>query len=220
MNSLKKGFGQKVKELRKAKKYTQEVFAEMIDLSPRQLIRIENGENFPSAETLGKICLILKTHPKNFFEFTWDASDIHFINKNYNFIALKFIKSENTIKIEVLSDPKPDILDSLKNVSVDNYKTLTLNLSKKYDTVITVELHENETMKSIDMFKPNGKIETILDENDIKRRDFFNTLTEKLKSIPLDEEKMNYIKLAIDSLDDKNAREKLGCLIQGMKLVL
>ena len=48
--NLKEGFGQKLKELRKSKGYTQEKLAEKLDITPRQLTRIETGDNFPSVE--------------------------------------------------------------------------------------------------------------------------------------------------------------------------
>ena len=72
MNNLKRAFGQKIKSLRKDKQITQDVFAGKIDLSPRQLIRIENGENFPSADTLAKISKALNTELKKIFDFIWD----------------------------------------------------------------------------------------------------------------------------------------------------
>lgn len=44
--------GEKVKRFRKMKGYTQEKFAEMIDITPRNLNRIESGENFVSSDTI------------------------------------------------------------------------------------------------------------------------------------------------------------------------
>lgn len=47
--------GQKIKTLRNSKQLTQEKFAELIDLSVRQMGKIENGKCYPSLETLKKI---------------------------------------------------------------------------------------------------------------------------------------------------------------------
>ena len=52
---VKKEFGEKLKRLRKSKNYTQEQLAEMIDIDPRNLSRIEVGLSFVKAETLEKI---------------------------------------------------------------------------------------------------------------------------------------------------------------------
>ncbi len=53
--NIKKLLGTKIKELRKQRKYSQEYFSELVDLNPRQIVRIENGESFPTAENLEKI---------------------------------------------------------------------------------------------------------------------------------------------------------------------
>lgn len=69
MADLKKAFGKRLKEIRKDRKYTQEQLAEKFDLSSRQLIRIENGQNFPSIETLEKIIKVLNIKIKDLFNF-------------------------------------------------------------------------------------------------------------------------------------------------------
>ena len=53
--NIKNLLGEKVKRLRKMRGFTQEQFAEMIDITPRNLCRIETGENFVTSETLDKI---------------------------------------------------------------------------------------------------------------------------------------------------------------------
>ena len=53
--SIKKLLGKKIKRLRKLRGFTQDKFAEMIDITPRNLNRIEAGENFVTSQTLDKI---------------------------------------------------------------------------------------------------------------------------------------------------------------------
>lgn len=53
--NIKKELGEKVKRLRKEQGYTQEQFAEMIDISSRNVSNIEQGISFPKPETLEKI---------------------------------------------------------------------------------------------------------------------------------------------------------------------
>jgi transcriptional regulator with XRE-family HTH domain len=138
MKNLKKSFGLNLKEIRKSKKYTQESFAEMIDLSPRQLIRIESGKNFPSAETLGKISLALNTSFQNLFNF---------------------------------------------------------NL---YDDL---ELFKDTTSKE-DL---NNNLQSYI--------------ITKMKYFSSDKNKLDYIKLAVDSLENKKALEELSLIIKGMELI-
>lgn len=84
---VKKSFGEKLKRLRKSKNLTQEQLAEMIDIDPRNLSRIEVGLSFVKAETLEKILdalditteqLFANDHIKNSEEL---LADIHrFLN--------------------------------------------------------------------------------------------------------------------------------------------
>ena len=70
--NLKTAFGERLKEIRKAKGFTQERLAEVLDISQRQLTRIETGYNFPSVETLERISLYLEIDLKDLFDFMWD----------------------------------------------------------------------------------------------------------------------------------------------------
>ena len=53
--NIKRELGEKIKRLRKKRGYTQEQFAEMIDISSRNVSNIEQGISFPKPETLEKI---------------------------------------------------------------------------------------------------------------------------------------------------------------------
>lgn len=64
---VKKSFGEKLKRLRKNRNYTQEQLAEMIDIDPRNLSRIEVGLSFVKAETLEKILSALDITTEELF---------------------------------------------------------------------------------------------------------------------------------------------------------
>lgn len=53
--NIRKELGEKIKRMRKKRGYTQEQFAEMIDISSRNISNIEQGISFPKPETLEKI---------------------------------------------------------------------------------------------------------------------------------------------------------------------
>lgn len=67
--SVKKLLGEKVKRLGKMRGYTQEQFAEMIDITPRNLCRIESGESFVASETLDRILFALNVPADILFSF-------------------------------------------------------------------------------------------------------------------------------------------------------
>jgi len=84
--SIKKLLGEKVKRLRKMRGYTQEQFAEMIDITPRNLNRIESGENFVTAETLDKIILSLNVPSDILFSFEHLKGEAEIISEIYTYI--------------------------------------------------------------------------------------------------------------------------------------
>ena len=55
--NIKKAFGEKVKRLRNKRRLTQEQLAEIIEISPKNLSKIEVGVSFVSSETLEKLLI-------------------------------------------------------------------------------------------------------------------------------------------------------------------
>lgn len=54
-------FGKRLKELRKAKGYTQQALAEKAGIDEKHLSRVENGKYFPTHTTLNKLLNALDT---------------------------------------------------------------------------------------------------------------------------------------------------------------
>ena len=55
MSEFKKLLGKRIKELRKSKGYTQDFFAELVDIGTANISNIEKGSTRPTIETLIKI---------------------------------------------------------------------------------------------------------------------------------------------------------------------
>lgn len=69
MKSTKELLGARIKELRKACKFSQEELAEMIGVEPQHMSRVESGRSYPSLDRLEKISTALNVPLKDFFEF-------------------------------------------------------------------------------------------------------------------------------------------------------
>lgn len=72
--SLKHQLGQKIQMLRKKRRLTQEQFAELIGIDPKNVSKIENGNNYPSAETLTSIAKALEVDIYELFVFKEEIS--------------------------------------------------------------------------------------------------------------------------------------------------
>ena len=66
---LKEQLGLNIKKLRKSKKLTQEQLAEMINIDPKNVSRLEKGNNYPSPETLWSIAKALEVDVYELFVF-------------------------------------------------------------------------------------------------------------------------------------------------------
>jgi len=67
----KRKLGKRIKELRKAKGYTQEQLAELIDMEQNTISVIESGRNFPTLVTLEKIANVLHVDLSDFFRYDY-----------------------------------------------------------------------------------------------------------------------------------------------------
>ncbi|MBP3821501.1 helix-turn-helix transcriptional regulator [bacterium] len=68
MDDIKILLGKRIKELRKAKNWTQEYFAEKLNIDQRSLSAIECGLNFPTKNFV-KIAQVLNIELKELFDF-------------------------------------------------------------------------------------------------------------------------------------------------------
>ena len=217
MKNLKEAFGLKLKEIRKSRKLTQETLAEKIDLSPRQLIRIENGENFPSAETIGKISIALQVGLDYLFNFNWNDDLMYFKKGIYNKPLLKLIKKDNKFMVKKNSN---DLKISLsEHLNEDLYEAELFKLSKKLKKPVMVEFFEDKRRTGIKVFYPGQKIEEILSENEIKKIELYNIITQKIEEISTDYDKLKYINMALDSLKNKKILKDFILFLKGMNLI-
>ena len=66
---LKKKFGQRLKELRKSRQWTQEQLAEKVGVDTKHISFLETGRNFPSSDLLEKFKNVFQVDYKDIFDF-------------------------------------------------------------------------------------------------------------------------------------------------------
>lgn len=75
MNLDKEIIGKKIRQIRVEKGFSQEKLSEKIDISPRHMCTIENGNSLPSIETFVKIAKILDININEFFNLNPEIND-------------------------------------------------------------------------------------------------------------------------------------------------
>lgn len=107
---LKKLLGERIKRLRKSRNFTQEQLAEMIEIAPRNLSRIEVGESFVTAETLEKLLFALNVTAEELFDYEYIREPKDLLADIYTYLetiknnksqlekvyrAIKFVKDDS-----------------------------------------------------------------------------------------------------------------------------
>ncbi len=97
MNLDKEIIGKKIRQLRIEHGFSQEELSEKIDISPRHMCTIENGNSFPSIETFIKIAQILEIDINEFFNLS-KINDDKLRNEIYTLVQISSVKELNLIK--------------------------------------------------------------------------------------------------------------------------
>ena len=84
--NIKKLLGEKIKRIRKSRGFTQEQLAEIIEISPRNMSRIEVGDCFVSSETLEKIINALNITAETLFSYEHLRENKELLADIYTFI--------------------------------------------------------------------------------------------------------------------------------------
>jgi transcriptional regulator with XRE-family HTH domain len=69
MTSLAKQLGKRIKEVRESRKMLQATLAELIDMEPSNLSKLEGGNQMPKEENIAKIAQALNVEVRDLFDF-------------------------------------------------------------------------------------------------------------------------------------------------------
>lgn len=91
--NIQQQLGKRIQQLRKIKGYSQEAFAEKIDIATTTLSSIETGNAFMTSQTLEKIIDVLEIVPSELFTFQEQLPN----DDMYSYILkkLEFIKNDD-----------------------------------------------------------------------------------------------------------------------------
>ena len=206
MEIIKKRFGEQLKALRKIKNYTQEALSEAIEINLRQLARIEAGESFVSAETLYKICKTLKISPQILFDFDIEKNGILPVETD-NRMHFYVTKNKNNLVLKIEYD------ENLKEIKEKAFDSKMLLIAQRLQKEIYVNEVEDKIETCVKLYTPKGEINIINN-----RENNYKQLKNKIDSISEDKKKIEYMNLAFESLNNKDALKELKSLIRGIEL--
>lgn len=94
--------GKKIRQIRIERGFSQEKLSEKIDISPRHMCTIENGNSIPSLETFVKIAEILDIDINDFFNLT-PANNDTFRTEIYELVQTSSVPELHLIKDLILA---------------------------------------------------------------------------------------------------------------------
>lgn len=97
METLKKCFGSRIKEIRESRNISQEALAELVNMESRHISRIETGKSFTTLENIAKIASALKTDISELFLFE-HKKDKEFLVREIN----DYLDSATSGQIELI----------------------------------------------------------------------------------------------------------------------
>ena len=218
MKEFREAFGRRIKLLRKNRRMTQEKLAEIVGLNPRQLTRIETGENFPSSDTLVKLSMALDLEVKYMFDFDWDPEIAMLATGTDAKPVLRLVQNNEVVTIKSYSPVIADEVKKSKHFPVTQSEESMKKIAKQINKPLTVEYLVNKTRANIKTYYPNGKVEDLLTEIDIRENEEYKELCAQLKKFSKSPAKLEFFKLALQVFDNKDAAEKLKLMLKGMDL--
>ena len=94
MRDIKKMIGNRIQEIRKLRRMSQEAVAENIGIDPKHLSRIEVGRSFSSLPTLEKLAEVFDVEIRDFFDFDEKSLTVNEL-KQYILKKLERTSKEN-----------------------------------------------------------------------------------------------------------------------------
>lgn len=222
MKNFKEAFGFNLHNIRCKKKLTIEAFAEMLELSPRQITRIESGGNFPSAETICRICIALKIELKTLFDFEWFDELMYFSNGFYEKPQIKVIKDRQDTIVTSILPIRGQNIKLKENMPASEVMSFLINFSSTQKEKLIIEVFEKKQRTMLLRVTPDGTMEKFLSDEDLKQKRLsnndYNYILDKIKMFKNDKNKLEYIKTSIDALENKEALEKVKSILKGIEL--
>ncbi len=111
--------GQKIREIRKKKGWSQEELAEHSKLNLRTIQRIENGESEPRGKTLHLICKVLDVHVENLLDYGKQIDKNYLVMFHLSVLAFLALPLGNILVPLILWMSKRDKITGLYEAGVN-----------------------------------------------------------------------------------------------------
>lgn len=222
MQNIKEAFGANLRKIRKSRKLTLDNLAEISDITPRLLSKIESGDSFFSAETLCKISVALNIDLKTLFDFDWHDKLMYYDEGKYIRPHFKAVLKNKTYELKSLPQLKGFNIN--ENMQIGKLTQFLMDFSKQNHMTIYIDFFIDKTRDKIVKYNPDGNFlflctnDEIKDKGiDIKDKKYYEAL-EKINEFSFDKKKIEYMITSANALNNKKTRDKLRIMLDAMDI--
>ena len=129
MGELRKKVGKRIKEIRESLNIKQFELADMLDMEPSNLTRIESGYQFPKEENISKIASKLGVEEKDLFELV-RLAEIDAINANFS-----NIKRVKIVAADGATNYMRECIDDMDDATFEIWMKYHLSICERMDLI-------------------------------------------------------------------------------------
>ena len=212
MSELSKAVGRNIKKYRKSRGLSQESLSEQIGIQPRQMSKLETGIHLPSGKTIESICAILDITPSDLFKLdNMSSYKSGLLDGTYNISDYRVLKNENVYQLLNKEDKTRDILIPKSSNYIEERFT---DIALRTKETLCVEYYENNRYANTIIYYPDGSCKIFDAENNT----LVNKLLKAIIKISKDINKLEFIQLAINALENADVIPELELMLRGLKL--
>lgn len=221
--NIKDGLGFRIKELRKSKGLTQEKLAERLDITPRQLTRIETGDNFPSPETLAKISYILDVDLSCLFEFNWDREYTVYTTGTDDKPVFEAKERNGVIDLAAHSknSKNKQAVEFPDEIKTENSDESMLLIAKNSNKPFTIQFKDAEgELSCVKTYYPDGRIDVLMSKDRVENDKLYKITLSMLDKISDNRRKLEFVNMAIAAINNKEKLNEFIIFLKGMELAM
>ena len=216
-------FRTRFRELRKTLSITLREMSEDLGIPLSSISKYEQGIIKPGVEILSKLAKCYKVNLNWLIAnqgLMFEKKELELAAATGSDIRVRLVKYSTSVKIQSLSNEFFEKTLNPKSITSDESEKYIQKVSKDIKKAVTVEFSNTGDDDKVKVFYPDGKVTVLNREEDSFRNKLLMKVKSKLDTLPYAYNKLEFLDIAIDSLEDKASFDHLKALVKGMDIAI
>ncbi len=216
-------FRTRFRELRKSLAITLREMSEDLGIPLSSISKYEQGIIKPGVEILSKLAKCYNVNLNWLIAnqgLMFDQSEVELSTGTSDDIRVRLVKYSNSVKIQPISNEFFEKNPKMKSFSSVESEEYIQKISKDIKKPVTVEFANTDNDDKVKVFYPDGKVTVLNRDENSYRNKLVMKVKSKLDTLPYACSKLEFLDVAIDSLEDRSAFDNLKTLVKGMDIAI